>query len=274
MKYLLLMGLLISVSLVGYGQSSVVIYYNGTVVAHLDNESVFHLIGDNITNLKVLGTKFNLTGGYLYFYNSTKVTVIYDANFPKGVIQGSEPYNVTFHVIVPSSYTFAYISPSPLSLETSGSLYNLTLSGSSLDVLYSAESQSSSGFGKEDLVILLALILSDVVVGSLLGYWYMRSRRKAGPESTSEQSVSSSEDEDKEEAELTTQELNDRDLMVLESFKNGARTLSDAVRVTGLPKSTVYRRIKKLVKMGYLLEKRERGKIWYEVANNQDSSSE
>ncbi|WP_252897076.1 helix-turn-helix domain-containing protein [Metallosphaera hakonensis] len=46
------------------------------------------------------------------------------------------------------------------------------------------------------------------------------------------------------------------------------------MRVTGLPKSTVYRRIKKLVKMGYLLEKRERGKIWYEVANNQDSSSE
>ncbi|WP_225938848.1 helix-turn-helix transcriptional regulator [Metallosphaera sedula] len=265
--------LLTLASLLTYGQQSVVIYYNGTVVAHLNNVSTFHVIGDNITDLRVIGSKFNLTGGYLFFYNTSRVTVIYVASFPKGVIQGTEPYNVTFNVIVPGTYTFAYIYPPPTSLETRGNLYNLTLQGSSLEVLYSTSSQSSSGFGKEDLIILVVVLVTDAVVGFFL-YEYFRSRRRPVTEqvnqnqqmSQAQASQTVEEDEKEEEAELTTQELNDRDIMVLESFKRGARTLSDAVRDTGLPKSTVYRRIKKLVKLGYLVERREGGKIWYEVS--------
>ncbi|MCY0860942.1 MAG: winged helix-turn-helix domain-containing protein [Metallosphaera prunae] len=273
MRYLGLLMLLTLASLLTYGQQSVVIYYNGTVVAHLNNVSTFHVIGDNITDLRVIGSKFNHTGGYLFFYNTSRVTVIYVASFPKGVIQGTEPYNVTFNVIVPGTYTFAYIYPPPTSLETRGNLYNLTLQGSSLEVLYSTSSQSSSGFGKEDLIILVVVLVTDAVVGFFL-YEYFRSRRRPVTEqvnqnqqmSQAQASQTVEEDEKEEEAELTTQELNDRDIMVLESFKRGARTLSDAVRDTGLPKSTVYRRIKKLVKLGYLVERREGGKIWYEVS--------
>ncbi|WP_425357381.1 hypothetical protein [Metallosphaera yellowstonensis] len=41
-----------------------------------------------------------------------------------------------------------------------------------------------------------------------------------------------------------------------------------------LPKSTVYRRIKKLVRLGYLVERREKGKIWYEVGTPHGEKSE
>ena len=50
----------------------------------------------------------------------------------------------------------------------------------------------------------------------------------------------------------------------------GTKTLADIVRQTGLPKSTAYRRVKKLVKLGYVEEIREEGKIRYEIKKNQD----
>ena len=63
------------------------------------------------------------------------------------------------------------------------------------------------------------------------------------------------------------QGLADRDRVIVEAVKKGANTLSEIVRATGLPKTTVYRRVKRLVKEGYLVERREGGKVWYEVTD-------
>lgn len=265
MRYVLMATLVLLISaLMTSGQQSATIYYNGTVVVQLNNVTSFHLIGNNVSNLKVIGSRFNLTGDYLYFHNGTKVTISYDTYFPNGVINANEPYNLTFYVLIPSYYSLVYVSPTPVSLETKGSTYNLTVKGNSLDVLFStAKPTSGGGLSQEDLTVITILIVTDSILAFVI-FEYLRMRR-----SKSKGDIENVR-EDREEAELATQELNDRDLLVLEAFKKGSKTLADAVRVTGLPKSTVYRRIKKLVKLGYLIERREGGKLWYEVGKLPD----
>ncbi|MCQ4342296.1 MAG: helix-turn-helix domain-containing protein [Sulfolobaceae archaeon] len=67
------------------------------------------------------------------------------------------------------------------------------------------------------------------------------------------------EDDNEEAVSLEESELNEREKQVLEAIRAGNKTLSDIVRATGLPKTTAYRRVKKLVKMGLLREVRRRG---------------
>ena len=275
-RQLLIALLVLPFPLVVYGQSSITVYYNGTVVAHLYDVPVFKLFGLNITDLRVSGAHYNLTGDALVFENSTAVTVVYDATFGQGVIEASEPFNATYYIMVPTTYAFVYISPPPSALVVSGDLYNLTLRGTSINVVYAEQSSVSpingispsysktpEGSDKMDLVLLGALVTSDAVVGLLL-YKNVRARRAQTEGARVAQTAPVSSEE---EAELSSEELDDRDMIVLEAFKKGARTLSEAVKYTGLPKSTVYRRIKKLVKLGYLEERRERGSIWYELTN-------
>lgn len=274
-RQLLIALLVLPFPLVVYGQSTITVYYNGTVVAHLYDVPAFKLFGLNITDLRVSGTQYNLTGNTLVFENGTAVTVVYDATFGQGVIEASEPFNATYYVMIPTTYAFVYISPPPSALVVTGNFYNLTLRGTSISVVYTEQSSVSPvnavsspysrtlDFDKVDLVLLGALVASDAVLGLLL-YKNVRAKRAQTEETKVAQTAPVSSEE---EAELSSEELDDRDAIVLEAFKKGARTLSEAVKYTGLPKSTVYRRIKKLVKLGYLEERRERGSIWYVLTN-------
>jgi uncharacterized membrane protein len=70
---------------------------------------------------------------------------------------------------------------------------------------------------------------------------------------------------DTEDAVLDDSVLNERDKQVLDAIKSGANSLADIVKVTGLPKTTAYRRVKKLVRLGLVKEVREKGKVRYEV---------
>lgn len=62
---------------------------------------------------------------------------------------------------------------------------------------------------------------------------------------------------------IITEGLNERDNKVLEAIKEGARNLSEVIKYTGLPKSTAYRAVQKLVKEGYITIKRENGENVY-----------
>ena len=46
------------------------------------------------------------------------------------------------------------------------------------------------------------------------------------------------------------EELDDKEKAVLEAIKNGAKTLNQVMKATGLPKATAYRKIKSLIKKG------------------------
>jgi len=81
------------------------------------------------------------------------------------------------------------------------------------------------------------------------------------------------EDDNEEAVSLEESELNERDKRVLEAIRAGNKTLSDIVRATGLPKTTAYRRVKKLVKLGLVREVREKGRVVYETNDSGPTQS-
>jgi len=46
------------------------------------------------------------------------------------------------------------------------------------------------------------------------------------------------------------EELDDKEKIVLDAIKSGAKTLNQVMKVTGLPKATAYRKIKSLIRKG------------------------
>ncbi|BCU68163.1 transcriptional regulator [Sulfolobales archaeon HS-7] len=230
--------------------STITVLYNGTVVAHITNERVFYLIGENASNIKVLGSSYQINDSVIHIYSNATIT--YVAKFKAGVLVGEEPYNVTYFVLIPEEYNILYVNPSPCGLYSSHGYYNISFYGESFEILYSQTIPTT----RENNVQLLLIIVGLVIINGTLSYAVIAQlrQRKAQRE---------------DEPELNNEQLNDRDLVVLESIRNGSKTLADVVRSTGLPKSTAYRRIKKLVKLGYVKEVRENGKIWYEVVNKQ-----
>lgn len=261
MKYLLLIAvpLLLVTPLIAHS-SSVTVYYNGTVVATVDN-GVFYLIGSNVTPIKVIGGNYVMKGNVLYF-SSNNVTLIYKANLSTGVIKVDEPYNLTVNVLLPVNSIITYISPAPQSFRVSNGLFNFTFYSSSVIMLYTIPTTLSTtqhneiSQGVNPLVVTL-LAIGLAVTNSILGYVIYSLRKERRKEK---------EGEEKEEQPIIQAELNDRDLAVLNAIKAGASTLSEIMKATNLPKTTAYRRVKKLVSLGYVKEIRKDGKIYYVYA--------
>ena len=55
---------------------------------------------------------------------------------------------------------------------------------------------------------------------------------------------------EEEEVIISSEELDDKEKVVLDAIKNGAKTLNQVMKVTGLPKATAYRKIKSLIRKG------------------------
>jgi Fe2+ or Zn2+ uptake regulation protein len=51
----------------------------------------------------------------------------------------------------------------------------------------------------------------------------------------------------------------------MEAIKRGYKTLTEISNFTGIPKTTTYRRLKKLTSLGYLQETKEYGKVYYDL---------
>ncbi|AWR96258.1 helix-turn-helix domain-containing protein [Acidianus sulfidivorans JP7] len=49
---------------------------------------------------------------------------------------------------------------------------------------------------------------------------------------------------------LSENELDENEKLVYEAIKNGAKTLNEVMKATGLPKATAYRKIKSLINKG------------------------
>ena len=253
--------LILAASLSGAAEPQVLVYYNGTVVVFPDGVTEFRLVGDNVTPISVQGSAFRLVNGTLFFSpNASKIS--YVANFSSGVIEVQEPYNVTAYLVLPFNYSLVYASPSPSAVLSKGNVYAVLIRGSSVYAVLSSTPYIGStsqakgqGSGPAPLVDLLALglVVSNSVLAWALVSLY-RSRKAQG------------KTERVEEVEVN-QGLADRDRAIIDAVKRGATTLSEIVRATGLPKTTVYRRVKRLVKEGYLVERREGGKVWYEVTD-------
>ncbi|AAK43206.1 Hypothetical protein SSO3103 [Saccharolobus solfataricus P2] len=259
MKILLLLLLpLITVPVIISHSSILNIYYNGTVEAELTgNVNQFVLIGHNITNLKIIGAKYNLSGNTLYLTPSnTTVFIYYNAILPRGVIQINEPYNATINIYLPLNSSINYISPQPYSFNVMSDYYNVTFANvNSVIWLYTLSSHVTTAQNELEIPMIIGgLISSDAVLVSLIIFLLRRGNVRVLKE--------------EESVDFVPEVLDERDTIVLEAIKMGTNTLADIVRQTGLPKSTAYRRVKKLVKLGYIEEIREEGKIRYVVRSD------
>ncbi|ADX83545.1 helix-turn-helix domain-containing protein [Sulfolobus islandicus] len=259
MKILLLLLLpLITVPVIISHSSILNIYYNGTVEAELTgNVNQFVLIGHNITNLKIIGAKYNLSGNTLYLTPSnTTVFIYYNAILPRGVIQINEPYNATINIYLPLNSSINYISPQPYSFNVMSDYYNVTFANvNSVILLYTLSSHVTTTQNELEIPMIIGgLISSDAVLVSLIIFLLRRGNVRVLKE--------------EESVDFVPEVLDERDTIVLEAIKMGTNTLADIVRQTGLPKSTAYRRVKKLVKLGYIEEIREEGKIRYVVRSD------
>jgi len=262
----------------------ITVYYNGTVYAELKGVNDFVLFGQNVSDLRVSGSAYTVENGTIILRNSTYATVTYSAYFPGNEIEVREPFNFTLRLVLPSSYSLVYSNPGPVSVLSSTGYYVLTFSGTEVSAAYSpsplvtAEVQSSQGGnGPTGTFYLIAAL---IVTNSALAYlvyklWReIRRTRKVEPVSGSPErlppvkegvQVERVEDDNEEAVSLEESELNERDKQVLEAIRAGNKTLSDIVRATKLPKTTAYRRVKKLVKLGLVREVREKGRVVYET---------
>jgi uncharacterized membrane protein len=256
----------------------ITVYYNGTVYAELRGVNDFVLFGQNVTDLRVSGSAYAVENGTIILRNSIYATVTYSAYFPGNEIEVREPFNFTLRLVLPSSYSLVYSDPGPVSVLSSTGYYVLTFSGTEVSAAYSPSPLVTAGVqsaqGGNGPISTFYLIAALIVTNSALAYlvyklWReIKRTRKAEPVSGSPERlppVERVEDDNEEAVSLEESELNERDKQVLEAIRAGNKTLSDIVRATGLPKTTAYRRVKKLVKLGLVREVREKGRVVYET---------
>lgn len=237
--------------IIASASSSIYVYYNGTIIADLQGVSNFTLIGVNSTPIIVEGSSYHIYSNVIFIENpQVKTTIIYTTKFPKGVITINEKGNYTIYVIIPSSANLNYITPAPLSFSTSHGFYNLSFEAGQIEILYSFPSTSTHF--DEDIYLLIGLITSDAVIAYVVLRLY-----KTKPEV-----------KEKEPEVEISRELDERDKVIIEAIKKGAFTLSDITRVTNLPKTTVYRRLNRLEKLGYIRAIREGNKVKFTLNEN------
>jgi len=235
------------------GYAVINVYYNGTVVAHIYNESDFTLVGNYAGGLHVIGSKYNFTGNQVYLENGSNVTIYYQTTL-KGVVKAQESYNFTLNVLLPSNVSVSYLSTQPYSFSAVNNFYNISFRDVNNVLILYAESSitmKNQTSNKEFYLIVTLVIIDIILIGLLLRF--LLSKRK-----TTEQRV-----EEDVTPTIVNEVIDERDKIVLEAIKNGATTLSEIISKTGLPKATAYRRVKKLVGLGYVEEVRERGKVYY-----------
>lgn len=192
----------------------------------------------------------------------------------QGVLElSSVPANVSFYVVPQSGY-LNFSSPTPGNLyllvplnigpysvepqPTRASIQHgvLCMEFQDQNVSLELEPQGVVSTGEQTGGSYLLLVLLAVSGGSsvFLGYLtFFKFRNR-----------------DREEDLEYISGLDERDRLVLNAVKQGKNSLGDIMRATNLPKTTTYRRLKRLVSMGYLEELRESGKITYRVKEGKD----
>jgi len=268
MKYVLVALLLLSFFSLGLVHgSSLVLYYNGTIIAHIEGEKYFNFVGENVSNLIVYGTKYNLTSDRIYFYNDSNVTLKYDALLKKGVIYVNEPYNLQINIFLPNNFSVNYINPTPTSFQLIGKYYDITFNSSNVTILYSTNLIVSKNNNINLLYIIISIMIATNTVFGFLIYKVRRS--ESNQKTPNVNGLDNSTDNETSVKLPKDYRLNDRDLLVLKAIKDGKITLSEIMKYTNLPKTTAYRRIKKLVSLGYVKEVKKEGKIFY-IANEEN----
>ncbi|BBL46599.1 MULTISPECIES: transcriptional regulator [Metallosphaera] len=218
---------------VAISQVSATFYYNGTVILYF-NKPEWILIPSNWTLATSQGVVEK--GQYVYPINTSEIEFHVKT---KGVIQISQPNITSVSVLLPLNSKITYMSPTPVSLNEEGQYVNITFSGGNVTVLYYVMDQNP---------FLNPYIYTTGVSSGVTAYLaYLLWRRRPSPQIT------------------PPNELDDRDMKILDAIRAGADNLNKISELSLLPRTTVYRRVKKLVTLGLVEEIRERGKVKYVI---------
>lgn len=232
---------LVFIVLVTHSSVYTTLYYNGTVVIHAFNQTQIYLPFPNSTPIRS-NFPFKYEQDVILVSNSN-FTLEYNTKL-SNIIKFSEPYNITLCVILPERTQITYLSTSPTSATIENNILNLTFYSSNLTLIYTYSlPQNNSSYS---LLLIVSFALS-LISTSVLIYLLVNNLRKT-----------------KVEEPILLSGLDERDRIVLDAISKGADSIAKISKVTGLSRATVYRRVKKLVSLGYIKEVREGNKVRYE----------
>ncbi|BBD73842.1 transcriptional regulator [Sulfodiicoccus acidiphilus] len=195
---------------------------------------------------------------YLPFSNSTAITsnstfvfrnytvtfeapgihfLTYRGPFPPSNFTLNEPFQANITLILPPGANVEYVSGDLRGFSANSSGIFLKFYGSYVQVLYQVPEAPLN----LELFLVPALAASLGATGYLAYLLFGKAPVQNAP----------------------YEDLDPRDVSVLDAVEMGADTLSKIMDATGMPRTTAYRRVRKLVKLGYVQEVREGGKVRY-----------
>ena len=247
---------------------SIIIYYNGSVIINSYNQTIIYLPIPNVSVIHSTSA-FTLEGDKLIL-SSKNSTITYIGSI-KGVISFSEPFNATIEVILPYTSSIKYLYPPPISATLNSTYLTLTFLTSNLTMIYvipseqvvsSQTTSTTSGNNNFFLFLILVLLILSLAVTSFIAYLFVKNIRREKEKVFIE-----------DEVEITNEnQLDERDKVVLSAIEKGADTLAKISKATGLPRTTAYRRVKRLINLGYVKEVREGNRIKYIVNKNENEN--
>lgn len=247
MKTLLLFSLLlligISSSLSLTATNIIIFKYPGNVII-LDCSSKVVFIPKCVTHIEVNVSYVNNGSCRIILSRlPANLSFIYR---PQGVIKFSEPFNSKIIIELPCCAKIEYINTPPLSFNISNGKIFMTFYSGNVTILYYINEQNRNNIIYNPF---LYLGIISTVGSIMIIYKIMKGRSKI---------------------EVQTQEIDERDKKIIEAIKSGADNLTKIAELSSLPRTTVYRRVKKLVSLGIINEIRENGKVRYEIKGDKN----
>ncbi len=235
-------------SLIFTAYSTVNINYNGHVIIY-DTESKELYIPQNARNLSI-NVKY-IDENNTIILSSIPATISYYENF-SGVISFSENFTSKITVILPSSIKLSYISVSPISFKYYNNHFNLTFISKNITILYYVDNYTLTQVSHNKISFLFIGFLVSLFSTAFLLFFLIKRNK-----------INISFEEN-------TNALDERDKKIIEAIKKGADNLTKISEMAQLPRTTVYRRVKRLKSLGYLEEIREKGKVKYLIKGDKN----
>lgn len=206
--------------------------------------------------MRVIGSNYIQNNSELILENPNIPTEIaYNAKLGNEIII-NESFNALINVTLPSNSNIYYLKPLPINFVVNPRGITVTFNSSSVAVFYGSIQTPYTQIGQnENFYIVLASLIVSTSITVFLIYLLLKERRKEL--FTKVEPVLENPDS-----------LDERDEEILKSIKEGLNTIAKISQATGIPRATVYRRLKRLEKLGYVKEMRTKGKVIYIINDN------
>ncbi|MEB3764777.1 MAG: winged helix-turn-helix domain-containing protein [Desulfurococcales archaeon] len=117
---------------------------------------------------------------------------------------------------------------------------------------------ASPSQGINPAYLAIALLVALVLAG---GYWFTK-KRKGGGGPITKQGIGPG-DSGSPSISVVSEALDERDRLIIDALKTGPKTASELMDLTGIPKTPLYRRLRKLIDRGIIEYKDEGGSRKY-----------